>query len=129
VGEVAKGLAITLVASALSVGAWILAFGAFVVVPEGTPYPDEWLSFTSGEQVEWLRTHGVELKSLEAGVYMLTHLSTYGFQLFSMFVIAWVAAALAIGGWWYLVREDREASTGDVDTVPARFQRRPEEEL
>lgn len=127
-GEVAKGLAITLVASALSVGAWILAFAALAVVPEGTAYPDQWLSFTQGEQIKWLRTHTVELRSLDAGVYMFTHLSKYGFQLFSMFAIAWVAAALAIGGWWYLAREDREASTGDDDTVPARFQRSQEEE-
>ena len=86
------------------------------------------MSYTSGEQVEWLRTHAIELRSLDAGVYMLTHLSKYGFQLFSMFAIAWVAAALAIGGWWYVAREDREAGTGDDDTVPARFQRGSEEE-
>jgi len=128
VREVAKGLAITLVASALSVGAWILAFAALAVVPEGTAYPDHWLSFTQGEQIKWLRTNTVELRSLDAGVYMFTHLSKYGFRLFSMFGIAWVAAALAIGGWWYLAREDHEADAGDDDTVPARFQRSPEEE-
>ena len=128
-GEVAKGLAITVVASVLSVGAWILAFAALAVVPDGTAYPDDWLSLTSGEQVKWLRTHAVELKSLDAGVYMLTHLPTYGFQLFSMLFIAWVAAALAIGGWWYLAREDHESNAGDDDTVPTRFQRKlPEEE-
>ena len=67
--EIARGLGITLIASVLSVGAWILVFAALAVVPEGTAYPTDWLSLTSGEQVKWLRTHTVELRSLDAGVY------------------------------------------------------------
>ena len=122
--ELARGLLISFAASIVSVGAWILAFADLAVVPDGTTFPDRWLSFTSGDQIEWLRAHTVELKSFDAGVYMMTHLSRYGLDLFWMLAVAWVSAALAIAGWWYLTREDVEAADGHDGAVPARFQRK-----
>jgi len=44
---------------------------------------------------------------------MLKHFSKYSFQLLSMFAVGWVAAALAVGSWWYLRREDLEQAAKD----------------
>ena len=122
-GEVAKGLAITLVAAIVSVTGWMLVFIHFAVVPEGTPYPDGWSTFTSGEQVEWLRSHTVVLSGFEGSVYMLKHFSEYSAQFAAMFTMTWVAAALAVGMWWYLTSKDHEEAE---DEGTRRF-RRPAE--
>ena len=124
-GEIAKGAAVTLVAAILSIAGWMLAFVHFAVVPEGTPYPDGWLSLTSGEQVEWLRTHTVVLRGFEGTVYMLKHFSEYSAEFAAMFTMTWVAAALAVGMWWHLTRKDPE-ETKDESTGLERF-RRPAE--
>ena len=102
--QIARALAVTLVAAIVGVTGWMLVFIQFAVVPDGTPYPDAWMSLTSGEQVEWLRTHTVVLRGFEGSVYMLQHFPQYSGQFAAMFIMTWVAAAVAVGVWWHLTR-------------------------
>ena len=106
--EIGLGVIVTLVASAVSVAGWMLVFVHFPIVPEGTAYPANWLSITSGEQVEWLRTHTVVLNGFEASIYMFRHFSEYSKDFAAMFTMTWVSAVLAVGIWWQLTREDLE---------------------
>ena len=117
--EIAAGVLVTLVASIISVAAWMIIFIHFAIVPEGTAYPEGWSTLTSKEQVDWLRTHTVVLSGFEGSVYMLKHFSKYSSQFTAMFMMTFVSAALAVAGWRHLMRND-PAQTGDGPD-PDRF--------
>ena len=121
--ELGKGLAVTLVAAIVSIAGWMLVFVHFPIVPDGTTYPENWLSLTSGEQVEWLRTHTVVLRGFEGSVYMLKHFSEYAKEFVAMFTMTRVSAAVAVAMWWHLTRKDfNQADSEDTGSLE-RFRR------